>query len=368
MLSSFSVEWFKAFSACKISDLAPLTAVSGKNNCGKSSLLEAIFLFFDRNNPQMLLRSLGWRDFGKLQGTPASLFRHVFHDYNLEHEIVMRATIGAQSSTMRFKYLARARIPPSIPIDTAPEYGSSSSAQSGPMPTAPTDGIQITLSETSNGAETPLETGYLYVDKGQLTLSGNLSRGDLGNARYQSLRVHNSAADDATLFGQLDIEGGKQHITDFARQYFPDIRELTSITTGEGMIYADVGLPQKIPLPALGDGATRLISYYLAAFNVKNGGVLLLDEVGSGFYHSLLPKLWEGLAQLAEHFSCQIVVTTHSYECLQAAAQLRSHMDLDRFRYFRLDQQKGSREVNVVPYSLAEFCAAIDHGWELRGK
>ena len=107
-----------------------------------------------------------------------------------------------------------------------------------------------------------------------------------------------SAAEDAQLFGLLDIEGSSGHLIDFTRQFFPDVRSLTSIAAGEGMIYADVGLPKKIPLPALGDGAARLVSYYLAAFHVKSGGILLLDEVGSGIHHSQLPRLWEGLRSL----------------------------------------------------------------------
>jgi hypothetical protein len=363
MLSSFRVEWFKPFTALDVPQLAPITAIGGKNNCGKSSLLEAIFLFFDRTNPELLLRSMAWRGFSKLGGTPELLFGHAFHDYNLDHDIVLHATYKGRRLTLRFSYHPEERVP-AVPIEAAQEFGSSSSPQYGHAPAAPSDAVKVILSDDDTAEE--LEQGLVYIDEGHFKLSGNMSRADLANAKYQSLRVRSSAAEDAQLFGLLDIEGSSGHLIDFTRQFFPDVRSLTSIAAGEGMIYADVGLPKKIPLPALGDGAARLVSYYLAAFHVKSGGILLLDEVGSGIHHSQLPRLWEGLAQLAEHFSCQIVATTHSYECLEAATCLRNQLYGDKFRYIRLDQQPNSREVQVVSYSVDEFCAAIENGWELR--
>jgi hypothetical protein len=364
MLSSFRVEWFKPFSELEVSHLAPITVIGGKNNCGKSSLLEAIFTFFDRSNPQALLRSLGWRGFSKLTAAPEFLFSHAFHDYDMDHDIVLQATYDGKCSALRFKYLPQGRVP-AFPIEAAQEPGSSSSPQHAPSRAAPSDALGVTLSDVETGEE--LEQGLVYVDKGQLALSGNLSRTDLCNARYQSLRVRNSAAEDAQLFGQLDIEGGVGHLVEFTKQFFGDVRSLTSVSAGEGMIYADVGLPKKIPLPALGDGAVRLVSYYLCAFGVKPDGILLLDEVGSGIHHSQLRNLWQGLARLVDHFSCQIIATTHSYECLEAAVCLRDQLSYsDKFRYMRLDQGLNSREVQVVSYSLDELCAAIEGGWELR--
>ena len=362
MLSSFRVEWFKPFTALEVTQLAPITAIGGRNNCGKSSLLEAMFLFFDRSNPELLLRSLGWRGFTKFSGSPEHLFSQVFHDYNLDHEIALHATYNGKRLALRFSYVPKGRAP-AVPIEAAQEFSSSSSPQYGRFSAAPSDAVRITLVDADTSEE--LEQGTVYIDKDGLRLSGNLSRDELGNAKYQSLRVRNSAAEDAQLFGLLDIEGSSSHLIDFTRQFFPDVRSLTSITAGEGMIYADVGLPRKIPVPALGDGAARLVSYYLAAFGVKSGGILLLDEVGSGIHHSQLSKLWQGLAQLAEHFSCQIVATTHSYECLKAAVHMRD-LSHDKFRYIRLDQERHSREVQVVSYSFDEFCAAMEHGLEVR--
>lgn len=364
MLSSFRVEWFKPFTDLEVAPLAPITAIGGKNNCGKSSLLEAIFLFFDRSNPQSLLRSLGWRGFAKLAGTPESLFGHAFHDFSLDHEIVLHGVYRGKRQALRFAYLPRERVP-SVSVEAAQESGPSSSAQYSPDQAAASDAVKITL-EGANKKDR-VEEGLLYLDEGQLKLSGAMSRTGLGNARYESLRVRNAAAEDARLFGILDVEGRSDHLTEFTRQFFPDVRSLTSIAAGEGMIYVDVGLPKKIALPALGDGAARLVSYYLDAFEVRHGGILLLDEVGSGIHHSQLPKLWEGLAQIAEHFECQIIVTTHSYECLAAAVCLRDQLSYgEKFRYIRLDQERNSREVQAVGYSLDEFCAAIEKGWELR--
>ena len=134
------------------------------------------------------------------------------------------------------------------------------------------------------------------------------------------------------------------------------------------MIYADVGLPQKVPVPALGDGAARVINYYLAAHSVKDGGLLLLDEVGAGLHHSQLPRLWELLTELTRVFSCQIIATTHSYEALQAAkgAAEKNVFGANEMAVLRLEQDHGSKEIHAVRYTTDEFTSALEHEWEIR--
>jgi len=45
------IENFRGFKEIELSELKPITLISGKNNTGKSSILEGIFLFLDHISP-----------------------------------------------------------------------------------------------------------------------------------------------------------------------------------------------------------------------------------------------------------------------------------------------------------------------------
>lgn len=363
MLTSFQINWYKPFTRLEIDRLTRVTAIGGPNNCGKTSLLEAIFLFFDRNNPEQLLRSLGWRGFGQVSGSPEQLFSHSFHDFNLDHSIVLLAKIEGQHLELEYTFVP-SDAGRSIPISEAYESGASSERNSGDPGKRVPDAVQIRLRD----AETRelIEDGTVRIEKGSLKIEGTISRSGLPPAKYQGLRVRSTAQEDAERLGVLEVERASAGLLEFTKRFFPDIRSLDAIPGASPMIYADVGLPKKIPLPALGDGVSRLVSYYLSGSIVRDGGVLLLDEVGSGIHHSLLPRLWEGLFEIANHFNCQIIATSHSYECLSAAVTTQTTPFSEEFSYLRLNQELHSREVRVVSYGFDEFRAAIENDWEIR--
>ncbi len=56
MLSSFQVKDFRCFKDIKLDRLARVNLIGGKNNTGKTTLLEALFLSLGPNNPELLIR------------------------------------------------------------------------------------------------------------------------------------------------------------------------------------------------------------------------------------------------------------------------------------------------------------------------
>ncbi len=73
MINSFSVKGFKQFDSLSIRGIKPITLIGGRNNCGKTSLLEALFMFYGRVDPRVISRELSWRGMYSVELSPESL-------------------------------------------------------------------------------------------------------------------------------------------------------------------------------------------------------------------------------------------------------------------------------------------------------
>jgi len=87
---------------------------------------------------------------------------------------------------------------------------------------------------------------------------------------------------------------------------------------GEQVISLDVGLPERLPLSQLGQGTQRIVTL-LADLMGNRPDLFLVDEIENGIHYTALPKLWRGLAEIADALDIQIFATTHSRECVESA-------------------------------------------------
>jgi AAA15 family ATPase/GTPase len=104
-------------------------------------------------------------------------------------------------------------------------------------------------------------------------------------------------------------------------------------------VMVDMGLSQMLPLAQAGQGMYRLASI-LSLLIGDRPEIALVDEVDDGIHHSVLADVWTGIAEAVEMLGIQIFVTTHSYECIQAAHEAfskREKYGLDIIQLFRLE-------------------------------
>ena len=88
-------------------------------------------------------------------------------------------------------------------------------------------------------------------------------------------------------------------------------------------------------------------------------GTLLIDEIGIGIHHSALPKIWEAISHAAREFNCQIIATTHSYECLRAALEGMEGEYASDLTYIRLDRRENCVRPVRFDYELLETASEM---------
>jgi hypothetical protein len=77
------------------------------------------------------------------------------------------------------------------------------------------------------------------------------------------------------------------------------------------------------PLSVFGDAMRRAVLLASTLLSLKNGGVLLIDEVEAGIHVSALGRVFEWLVKAARTLQVQVFVTTHSLEALDAMVAAR---------------------------------------------
>ena len=83
MLTDLSIKNFRLFEKFKIDNLARVNLIVGKNNVGKSTLLEAIQLLVSQGSPQALFEQLEAR--GEISLDEESFHRKRARRYNISH-------------------------------------------------------------------------------------------------------------------------------------------------------------------------------------------------------------------------------------------------------------------------------------------
>ena len=92
----------------------------------------------------------------------------------------------------------------------------------------------------------------------------------------------------------------------------------------------------------------------------------MIDEIDAGFHYSVYDKFWEAVMAVAKEQNCQVIATTHSYECLDSAVNTVKRVGMqDEFCYFRLGKNKKGESI-AYRYSADLLSSATDDNLEVR--
>ena len=103
MLQTLAIRGYRGFESYRLVDLARVNLVVGKNNCGKTSVLEAIELLISGGHPSVFLSSLARRGEGAGLREFSSDVSHIFFG----HKCVPGASFSLSSDDTKRTLSAR---------------------------------------------------------------------------------------------------------------------------------------------------------------------------------------------------------------------------------------------------------------------
>lgn len=362
MYTSFEASEFRCFSRLKIDELGMVNLIAGKNNVGKTALLEALFVHSGGLNPELVLGLDALRGIGELRirirRVPEVLWPSLFKEFDTSRVIELVGEYGrGRRRTVKLREVSET---------DAVDY----EAHMEPLFPPKEGQIFLSTEATSKVLEVSYEdegekpqVRYIKIEGGRVRIR---PRPTDPSAPAQFLPAHAwpDLAKLADQFGQLEINKREDVLKDALKVIEPELRKLSIVVIGEvPVIHGDIGLERLVPLPLMGGGMIRLATLILAINDAANG-IIMVDEVENGIHHSVLRNMWRVVAQAARESKTQVFATTHSLECIMAAHEVFSAAEPDDFRLHRLDQDAD--EIRPVTYGGSSLSAAIDSDLEVR--
>jgi hypothetical protein len=351
MYSNVSIRNFRCFKEVKFEGLKRISLVTGKNDVGKTSCLEAIFLLIGGFNPALPFTINALRGVESLSPNAQEQWGWLFYNRDTTQVIeilgtmpgrggedLLRVHLGTQK---QFEVLSKGEQELNVNISgTRGGVGSDATIPSSSIAVQPRDLIlEFTEHQgrflTSRAAVGP--DGKITIEQPQ--------QNQFRPGAFLATRVR-TASEDANRFSQLKVSKRDHEVVDSLRTVEPKVRDLTILVQGgHSVIHADMEGIGLVPMPMLGEGIGRLLSLTLAILTTP-GGIVLVDEIENGLHHSVLSKVWKGLGFAAAQTDTQLIATTHSGECLAAAHRAFSasrDYDFSVIQLFRLPHGIQSR-------------------------
>ena len=83
-----------------------------------------------------------------------------------------------------------------------------------------------------------------------------------------------------------------------------------------GIVVGCRGREKRLPLGSFGEGMRRLLALSMS-LATASGGILLIDEIDTGLHYSVLADMWKLVIGTAIDNDIQVFATTHSLDCLR---------------------------------------------------
>jgi hypothetical protein len=367
MIKSLQIDSYKLFEQLTLPKLGRLNLFSGKNNTGKSCLLEAVGLYAGRAPIPDIVNAASSRSSERLNAWDAdgiteagtSLLHPVFDLFHRES--------GFSKGTIEIKELDGGH-----PLKIEQRIHNLVVDDDGIrryLPAQPGDVVQG-LTEMALRVFRGTEQVALLTRRNLPLRGASLLYNEKFNFSDARVVAHLPAngfseLQAAAMWDALVQGPGQDLVLNWLKIIEPSIQDLVYISGRLDSRIALVRMEEtgRIPLRALGDGLTRLFHIGLAMASASHG-VLLIDEFENGLHWSTQNSIWHALAEAANRFDVQIFCTTHSRDCVRAFVNVAKGANATSATIYRLERYPRCIFANELP--IENVAAAIDEDGEVR--
>jgi hypothetical protein len=339
MIGSIKVENFRGIEKLEVNGLGRVNLIIGKNNSGKTALMEAAAVL--SAPPDAFYALAGIQGLRGLDQKDASSFEQfwqlLFRDGEASRGLRISGKLGGEPASARVWQ------------------------QEGTPASRKISGVwsldqEVIVADTTSQAKLECVNGELHYPP---TAAQSITQWISTQAKINEVFLQ--------ILSQLKQTGTDGLVVETATLVDPAITglEILAPTGGSAALFVRLRSSQTaLPIGMLGEGAQRMIDLAVS-ISAPNVEYFFVDEIENGVHHSVVESIWSWLAKITAKRGVQMFATTHSEECIQAAARAFNALGDDGLRVIRLDPFE--HETRAVVYDRKLVQVAADAGIEIRG-
>jgi AAA15 family ATPase/GTPase len=361
MLKSLKIKNFRCFEEFDLPQLGRVNLLVGKNNSGKTSVLEAVHILTSPNNIESfcdVMEHRGECSTNKEKTLTQFKFNDLFSCHKMEYgsrfeisgidNLEIKNTVSFFCTDDSFQ---------KIFTDVADGRDDKEEIQITNLDFIESQGNKYVLTWYQNNR---LKSLLYFPGR---TLSDNFPQ-VLKNSQVIYL---NSLSVDTIIeqFNKIVLTPQEDIVYESLRTIEPGIERIAPVSTqgygeyGNGGFVVSIN-KQRVPIGVMGYGIWRMLEITLSMVNIPSGGTLLIDEIDTGLHFSVMVDLWKLICKTAEKLDIQVFATTHNSDCWKSLAEVANsdEIDSDDITIHRIE--RGKKESIVFNEREMEIAAERD--------
>ncbi len=344
MFRSVTVRNFRAITDLTVDGLSRVNLLVGHNASGKTTLLEGVFFLIGATNPKLPVSVNAFRGFPYVS---RAVWPTYFHYMNVEIPIEVSAEDADTGEERR--------------LLIGPHYDRSMSLlPPDQVPTSSENDIVVNgleLEHTTSADATAKERSRVFMRDNDLVEEGTRVRLPTGTF------VVPLSGDLRQKFSEVQRRKRVHEVVSLLKEVEPAIEDLRLLDP-PGLLYADTGVAELMPVNLMGGGITKLLSIALAMLNMQDGFVLI-DEIENGLDYSSQRRLWDAVFSWARKLNVQVFASTHSMECIRAFSDCaEAELFGADAKLFRIERKDTT--FRAVEYTRDVLAESLESDWEVR--
>ncbi len=342
-ITEITIERYKGIKSLHLDNLQRVNVLLGNNNCGKSSIMEAILIMMGESKRTLPIEINLDCNYQSQDKENIALFFHNMDtsvpihiaakfDDNRDRDLSIKFYEKSDSQNVKFSDSGSTTLntEPILPYGLEFEYKLGDAIFNSRIPSA-----KFSISKKGNipsGKTIYMISPYYFYDS--ICLFNNIT------------------------------EKEKAGIIEVLRHIEPNIKD---VVTEDNQVMLDVGLQRMIPMNWCGEGIRKLFSLITFMYDAK-GGILLIDEAEDDIYYTSMEILWKDLLNASKELNVQVFVITQSKDVLESLNSILTDELIDSqsdVNIYTLRKELND-EVSAYLYGYSAFSHVLNQGVDIR--
>ena len=369
-----TVERYRGFRELSISELGRANLITGKNNTGKSSILEVLRILAHRASPRVIgeiLSSSEEVDFAESRDPSSSenpfLIGTLFNGYPFQGSnpqldadpisISIDGTLRPTNLTMRLSN-----------ADMGAEHRQEPLHEDHISDRCPA----LIVGSDDEQRRYSVDRFLNHILRGHEWGSLRLPRQGVPDGHNCCVSVDPYMAPRTSQFGQLwnsiALSEYEKYVVRALNIIEPKIKAVSMVGDGPNSkhrkaIVRTTDSESPVTLRSFGNGMNRLVGTILSLVNARDG-LLLIDEFEGSLHHSVLSDAWKMILELAVDLDVQVFATSHSWDAIKAF--IRAAGENDNYEAVLVKLERIREEIVPTVFARDELRVITHHRIDVR--